>query len=98
MVLMVGLMDEIHQWKNGKALFDIIADGVSARATSYLYASAGVIDLCHDENVNGSSTHYKDDHFCHELDNRKEWMDPNAKIRSQKTLLQRLKNKTQSSC
>lgn len=26
-----ALMDEIHQWKNGKALYDIIADGVSAR-------------------------------------------------------------------
>ena len=25
------LMDEIHQWKQGKALYDIMADGVSAR-------------------------------------------------------------------
>lgn len=25
-----ALMDEIHQWKNGRALFDIIADGGSA--------------------------------------------------------------------
>ena len=26
-----ALLDEIHQWKAGKALYDILADGVSAR-------------------------------------------------------------------
>lgn len=25
------LMDEIHQWKQGKALYDIMADGITAR-------------------------------------------------------------------
>ena len=86
-----GLMDEIHQWKNGKALFDIIADGVSAREQPLIFmtSTAGVIredlyDQKYDEAervINGyfDPQGYKDDHFIafiYELDNRKEWMDP----------------------
>lgn len=86
-----GLMDEIHQWKNGKALFDIIADGVSAREQPLIFmtSTAGVIredlyDQKYDEAeriINGyfDPQGYKDDQFIafiYELDNRKEWMDP----------------------
>ena len=31
------MMDEIHQWKNGKALYDIMADGVTARDQPLIY-------------------------------------------------------------
>ena len=39
------LMDEIHQWKQGKALYDIMADGVSAREQPLIYitSTAGTI-------------------------------------------------------
>ena len=39
------LMDEIHQWKNGKALYDIMADGVTAREQPLVYitSTAGTI-------------------------------------------------------
>ena len=39
------LMDEIHQWKQGKALYDIMADGVSAREQPLVYitSTAGTI-------------------------------------------------------
>lgn len=40
-----ALMDEIHQWKNGKALYDIIADGVSAREQPLIY--------CYESSRNG---------------------------------------------
>ena len=86
-----ALMDEIHQWKNGKALYDIIADGVSAREQPLIFitSTAGTVrediyDQKYDEaervingyfDVNG----YKDEHFIvfiYELDSRKEWTDP----------------------
>lgn len=84
------LMDEIHQWKQGKALFDIMADGVSAREQPLVYitSTAGTIrediyDQKYDEAemvVNGydDPEGYKDEHFIsfiYELDNRKEWTD-----------------------
>lgn len=86
-----GLMDEIHQWKNGKALFDIIADGTSARMQPLIYmtSTAGTIrediyDQKYDEAervINGlfDENGYKDINFypfIYELDNRKEWVDP----------------------
>jgi Phage terminase-like protein, large subunit len=86
-----GLMDEIHQWKNGKALYDIIADGTSAREQPLIYitSTAGTIrediyDQKYEEAervINGyfDENGYKDDHFIafiYELDNRKEWIDP----------------------
>ena len=39
------LMDGIHQWKQGKALYDIMADGVSAREQPLVYitSTAGTI-------------------------------------------------------
>lgn len=84
------LMDEIHQWKNGKALYDIMADGTSAREQPLVYitSTAGVIrediyDAKYDEAervINGlfDENGYKDPHFfpfIYELDARKEWMD-----------------------
>ena len=84
------IMDEIHQWKNGKALYDIMADGVTAREQPLVFitSTAGTIredlyDLKYDEakeiitgykDLNGR----KDDRFIsfiYELDSRKEWTD-----------------------
>ena len=82
------LMDEIHQWKQGKALFDIMADGVAAREQPLVYitSTAGTIrediyDQKYDEAemvINGydDPDGYRDEHFIafiYELDNRKEW-------------------------
>lgn len=86
-----GLMDEIHQWKNGKALYDIIADGVTAREQPLILitSTAGTIrgdiyDAKYEEAerlINGyfDPNGYKDEHlvaFIYELDARKEWTDP----------------------
>lgn len=86
-----ALMDEIHQWKNGRALFDIIADGVTAREQPLIFetSTAGVIrediyDEKYEESekvINGYSDPdgYHDDHFVafiYELDKRSEWIDP----------------------
>lgn len=85
-----ALMDEIHQWKNGKALYDILADGVSARMQPLIYitSTAGTIrediyDAKYDEAekiINGlfDPLGFKDIHFfpfIYELDERKEWPD-----------------------
>lgn len=84
------LMDEIHQWKNGKALYDIMADGVAARDQPLVYitSTAGTVrediyDAKYDEAervINGlfDDNGYKDPHFfpfIYELDSRNEWMD-----------------------
>ena len=106
-----GLMDEIHQWKNGKALYDIIADGMSAREQPLLFitSTAGTIredifDQKYEEAervINGyfDDEGYKDKHFIafiYELDNRKEWIDPQfwrkanpglGTIKNEKTLI-----------
>lgn len=82
-----GLMDEVHQWKNGKPLYDIIADGVGAReqALIFITSTAGVIrediyDLKYEEAervINGyTDGQYSDDRFIafiYELDKREEW-------------------------
>lgn len=84
------LMDEIHQWKQGKALYDIMADGGSAREQPLVYitSTAGTIrediyDQKYDEAemvINGydDPEGYKDEHliaFIYEINNRKEWTD-----------------------
>ena len=86
-----ALMDEIHQWKDGRKLYDIIADGVSAREQPLVFitSTAGTIrediyDQKYEEAervINGyfDDKGYHDDHFIafiYELDNRKEWTDP----------------------
>ena len=85
-----ALMDETHQWKNGRALYDIIADGVIAREQPLIYmtSTAGTIredlyDQKYDEAeriINGlfDPNGYKDPHFyvfIYELDKRAEWID-----------------------
>lgn len=85
-----GLMDEIHQWKNGRPLFNIIADGVSAREQPLIFVTttAGVIrediyDELYDEGVNLINS-YSDENGCidersiyfiYELDNKEEMWD-----------------------
>lgn len=86
-----GLMDEIHQWKDGRKLYDIIADGVTAREQPLIYvtSTAGTIrediyDQKYEEServINGlfDDNGYKDIHFfpfIYELDERREWTDP----------------------
>lgn len=85
-----GLMDEIHQWKNGRKLYDIIADGVTAREQPLIFitSTAGTIrediyDQKYEEAeriINGyfDPNGYHDEHtiaFIYELDSRKEWVD-----------------------
>ena len=85
------LMDEIHQWKQGRALYDIMADGTTAREQPLIFitSTAGVIrediyDEKYDEAtrvINGyfDPVGYHDEHFLpfiYELDSRKEWVDP----------------------
>lgn len=92
-----GLLDEIHQWKNGKALYDIIADGVTAREQPLIYmtSTAGTIrediyDQKYEEAemlINGyeDPDGYKDEHFIafiYELDNRKEWTDESCHVKA----------------
>ena len=86
-----ALMDEIHQWKNGQALYDIIADGVTAREQPLIFitSTAGTIrediyDTKYEEAeriINGyeDPDGYKDPRriaFIYELDKRNEWTDP----------------------
>ena len=92
-----ALMDEIHQWKNGRALFDIIADGVIAREQPMIFetSTAGTIreDIYDDKYeeaeriINGydDPDGYHDEHFLpliYELDSRNEWTDPDAWIKA----------------
>lgn len=86
-----ALMDEIHQWQNGRALYDIVADGVTAREQPMIFitSTAGVIrediyDFKYDEAetvINGwnDPEGYHDERFLpvvYELDKREEWTDP----------------------
>lgn len=85
------LMDEIHQWKNGKALYDIMADGTTARNQPLVFitSTAGTIrediyDQKYEEAeriINGlfDDNGYKDIHmfcFIYELNERKQWTNP----------------------
>lgn len=85
-----ALMDEVHQWQNGRALYDIIADGVTAREQPLVLitSTAGVIrediydqkydEACRIINGYGDEDGYKDEHtiaFVYELDNKSEWTD-----------------------
>lgn len=88
-----ALMDEFQQWKNGRPLYDIIADGTSAREQplNFMTSTAGTVrediyDQKYEEAekvINGyfDENGYKDEHFIafiYELDLRKEWTDPKA--------------------
>ena len=84
------LLDEIHQWKNGLGLYDILVRGVSARKQPLIFitTTAGTIrediyDVIYDECeriINGyeDPDGYKDERtiaFVYELDKRDEWLD-----------------------
>lgn len=86
-----ALLDELHQWRHGRALFDIVTDGVSAREQPLVLitTTAGTIreDIYDDEYadaeklINGyeDPEGYQDEHtiyFVYELDARSEWTDP----------------------
>lgn len=86
-----ALMDEIHQWKNGRALYNIVSDGIIAREQPLIFmtSTAGTVreDIYDDEYeeaekiINGydDPDGYHDDHsicFIYELDARSEWKDP----------------------
>lgn len=92
-----ALMDEIHQWKNGKALYNILADGITAREEPLILitSTAGTVrediyDEKYDEAeriINGlfDNDGYHDEHvipFVYELDNRKEWVDSKCWIKA----------------
>ena len=92
-----GLMDEIHAWTNGKALYDIIADGVTAREQPLLFitSTAGTVrediyDLKYEEAervLNGydDPDGYHDERFIafiYEIDARQEWTDRSAWIKA----------------
>ncbi len=83
-----SLMDEIHAWKQGKALYDVIIDGSAAREQplNFITSTAGTVredlyDEKYDEIerlINGydDPNSYRDDRviaFVYELDNRSEW-------------------------
>ena len=85
-----ALMDECHAWTSGKALYDVIADAVTAREQPLIFitTTAGTIrediyDLKYDEAkrvIDGyfDPNGYKDERliaFVYELDKRSEWMD-----------------------
>ena len=86
-----AMMDELHQWKNGRALYDITADGVTAREQPLIFitSTAGTIrEDIYDEKyeeaeriINGyeDPDGYHDPRriaFIYELDKRSEWTDP----------------------
>ena len=85
------LMDELHQWKNGRALYDIMADGITGRDQPLILVTttAGVIrediyDEIYDDArkaTNGlfDPVGYHDEHslyIVYELDKREEWENP----------------------
>lgn len=84
------LLDELQQWKNGLALYDILTRGISARKQPLIFitTTAGTIrediyDVIYDECeliINGYEdlNGYKDERtiaFIYELDKRDEWLD-----------------------
>lgn len=96
-----ALMDEIHQWRNGRPLYNIIADGVSAREQPMILitSTAGTVredlyDEIYDEcdmiiNGYGEPDGYKDDRtlpLIYELDDRKEFTDDKAWIKANPNL------------
>lgn len=92
--------DEIHAWK-GKELYDIVADGVSAREEPLIlilstagFVREGIYDIKYDEAaklINGlfDPKGYKDDAFLpviYELDERAEWVNPDLWIKANPNL------------
>lgn len=92
----VVIMDEWHQWKNGRALYDIMADGITAREQPLIImtSTAGTIredifDEIYEEaeiqfnNMKlGNEVDDRTLFFIYELDNKKEWWDANNWIKA----------------
>lgn len=89
-------MDEIHAWTDDN-LYDVVVDGTSSREEPMIFitTTAGMVrehifDRKYDEAANlingfGDPTGYQDEHFLpiiYELDNRKEWTDPECWIKA----------------
>jgi len=92
----VVIMDEWHQWKNGRALYNIMADGVTAREQPLIImtSTAGTIrEDIFDETYEEAEIQFNnmklgnevDDRtlfFIYELDSKKEWRDANNWIKA----------------
>lgn len=92
----VVIMDEWHQWKNGRALYDIMADGITAREQPLIAmtSTAGTIrEDIFDEIYEESEIQFNnmklgnevDDRtlfFIYELDKKSEWRDANNWIKA----------------
>lgn len=92
----VVIMDEWHQWKNGRALYDIMADGITAREQPLIVmtSTAGTIrEDIFDEIYEEAEIQFNsmklgnevDDRtlfFIYELDKKDEWRDANNWIKA----------------
>ena len=92
----VVIMDEWHQWKNGRALYDIMADGITAREQPLIImtSTAGTIredifDEIYEEaeiqfnNMKlGNEVDDRTLFFIYELDKKEEWRDANNWIKA----------------
>lgn len=92
----VVIMDEWHQWKNGRALYDIMADGITAREQPLIImtSTAGTIredifDEIYEEaeiqfnNMKlGNEVDDRTLFFIYELDSKKEWRDANNWVKA----------------
>lgn len=92
----VVIMDEWHQWKNGRALYDIMADGTTAREQPLIVmtSTAGTIrEDIFDEIYEEAEIQFNnmklenevDDRtlfFVYELDSKEEWRDANNWIKA----------------
>ncbi len=92
----VVIMDEWHQWKNGRQLYDIMADGITAREQPLIImtSTAGTIredifDEIYEEaeiqfnNMKlGNEVDDRTLFFIYELDKKEEWRDANNWIKA----------------
>jgi phage terminase large subunit-like protein len=92
----VVIMDEWHQWKNGRALYDIMADGITAREQPLIImtSTAGTIredifDEIYEEaeiqfnNMKlGNEVDDRTLFFIYELDKKEEWRDANNWVKA----------------
>ena len=92
-----ALLDEIHQWKSGRELYDIIVDGTTAREQPMIFitSTAGriredIYDFIYDEGkriINGyfDKEGYKDEHslfLIYELDEKEEWKEESLWVKA----------------
>ncbi len=92
----VVIMDEWHQWKNGRALYNIMADGITAREQPLIImtSTAGIIredifDEIYEEaeiqfnNMKlGNEVDDRTLFFIYELDKKDEWKDANNWVKA----------------